>query len=175
MLINEELINNLIIQIDDMVKLNYSYSKNLEEHGFTTPSTLFNLDNKYWQLLKESFLSEIKELNPNINFDLETLKAWCYVSFPKVPSVLNWHIHSCEKRSKGLSGIFYLQLPKTTLGHISSTTEFKMNDGSVYSPPPVNDKWIIFNNDIFHRPGLWEYDKVLANRYVIAASIEYDI
>ncbi len=175
MLINQELINNLIIEVDKMIKNNYCYVENLDCHGFTTPSTLFNLDNKYWQILKQSFLNQIKESNPNINFDLNTLKAWCYVSFPNIPSVLNWHNHRCEKRLKGLSGIFYLQIPKTTLGHLSSTTEFKMNDGSVYSPPPFNDKWILFDNDILHRPGLWEYDKVLNNRYVIAASIEYDL
>ena len=175
MLINQELINHLIIEIDNMIKSIYCYSKNFKKHGFTTPSTLFDLDNKYWQLLKESFLKEIKELNPNINFDLETLKAWCYVSFPNIPSVLNWHTHMCEKRSKGLSGIFYLQMPETNLGHLSSTTEFKMLDGSIYSPPPFNDKWVLFDNEVLHRPGLWEHDKVLKNRYVIATSIEYDL
>ena len=175
MKINQELIDNLIIEVDKMVNSNYCYTDNLERDGFTTPSTLFNLDNKYWQSLKQSFLDQIKELHPNINFDLETLKAWCYVSFPNVPSVLNWHIHFCTKRSKGLSGILYLQTPKTNLGHLSSTTEFRMDDGSVYSPPPYNDKWVIFDNNILHRPGLWEYDKVSTNRYVIATSIEYDI
>jgi hypothetical protein len=175
MLISQDLINNLIIEIDNMVKLNYCYSANLKEHGFTTPSTLFNLDNKYWQTLKESFLDSIKTQYPTINFDLDTLKAWCYVSFPNIPTVLNWHIHKCEKRSKGLSGVFYLQLPKTSLGHISSTTEFKMDDGSTYSPPPYNDRWILFDNNVLHRPGLWEHDKVINNRYIIAVSIEYDL
>jgi hypothetical protein len=175
MLINEDLINNLIIEVDTIIKLNYCYSANLKEHGFTTPSTLFELDNKYWQTLRESFLNQIKKEYPTINFDLNTLKAWCYVSFPNVPNVLNWHFHTCEKKSKGLSGIFYLQLPITNLGYISSTTEFKMADGSTYSPPPFNDKWVLFNNDVLHRPGLWEYDKVLTNRYVIATSIEYDL
>lgn len=177
--IDAEVRGLLIKDINKQFKVGNWVKERIHDHGYTSMNDILFIPGYHWTMVRESIIRAAdKIVNPLPK--KHRINGWARMSVPGQPSMLSWHTHnaydfnSMSDMPNSISGVMYLCLPSDSSGFKSATTEFMLNDGSVYIPPPVLGSWFLYDGvRIPHRPGQWNYNSVEENRYMLAVDLFY--
>ena len=140
---------------------------------FQTEQNLFGRDESIWLKYRMTFLTSVF-MHLGSEHRVSNMMAWSFMTNVDTQEDRDryWHHHD-KHNGRGLSGIYYLDIPMDA-DWATSGTEMAPNgpeqDGKFWLEPKLGT-WFIYPSDMWHRPGILSSKDY---RFVLAADIVYE-
>ena len=144
---------------------------------YQTKENLFARQEQVFLKMRQSFIYSVFQFLGG-EVKIKNMMSWCFMtSQNEVEDRENlWHTHHLGDNSgttNSISGIWYVDIPKTITNQETAGTEFCMdwpNKTDTFYLRPKDLTWVIYPSKIWHRPGVIDSDEF---RFVFAADMEY--
>lgn len=152
-----------------------NYFKNSPK--FQTQENLFGRREPVFLKMRQSFIySCFQFLGGEVK--IKNMMSWCFMTSQQEVEDRNnlWHNHHVgdnDGTTNTVSGVWYVDIPKTITNQETAGTEFCLNwsDKSDYFYlRPKELTWAVYPSKLWHRPGIIDSDDY---RFVFAADMEY--
>jgi len=144
---------------------------------YQTKENLFARQEQVFLKMRQSFIYSVFQFLGG-EVKIKNMMSWCFMtSQNEVEDRENlWHTHHLGDNSgttDSISGVWYVDIPKTITNQETAGTEFCMdwpNKTDTFYLRPKDLTWVIYPSKIWHRPGVIDSDEF---RFVFAADMEY--
>jgi hypothetical protein len=152
-----------------------NYFKNSPK--YQTQENLFARHEPVFLKMRQSFIySCFQFLGREVK--IKNIMSWCFMTSRKEVDDRNalWHNHHIGDNNgttNTISGVWYVDIPKTISNQDTAGTEFCLdwsNKSNYVYLRPKELTWVIYPSKLWHRPGIIDSDDY---RFVFAADMEY--
>ena len=144
---------------------------------FQTKENLFARQESVFFKMRQSFIySCFQYLGGEVR--IKNIMSWCFMTSQVEVEDRdnNWHNHHISDNdgtTNTVSGIWYVNIPKTITNQDTAGTEFALDNApfnDTFFLRPNNLTWNVYPSKLWHRPGIIDTDDY---RFVFAADMEY--